>query len=327
MTDAPRPERRLRSRRLEDLERDNLFALSLDLLAVCGFDGVFRQVNPAFTRVLGYTMEELTTRPFIELVLSEDLPATVVEFRRVTEGGNVVTFENRWRHADGSTRWLQWNATSDVERQVIYATARDVTERRRAEAELARLASIVEHSDDAIVGVSLGGVIETWNAAAETIFGWRAAEVRDKPLSILVPAGHADHHEQVLDQIRRGQKVMHYETIRRRKDGAVINVSLTVSAVRDMAGQVAGASLILRDITERKVAEKERLNLLQQLEHTLARSKRLTGTVHFCEVCKRVRTPGGNWVDVARYLDDHSDASPIPGRCPDHAVPLEADGA
>jgi PAS domain S-box-containing protein len=323
MTDALKPERRLRSRRLEDLERDNLFALSLDLLAVCGFDGVFRQVNPAFERVLGYTLAELTRRPFIELVLAEDLEATLAEFRNVTLGGNTVTFENRWRHADGSTRWLQWNATSDPQRRVIYATARDITERRRAEAEAARLASIVEHSDDAIVGVSLGGVIETWNAAAETIFGWRAAEVRDKPLSTLIPPGHADHHEQVLDQIRRGQKVMHYETIRRRKDGEVINVSLTVSAVRDMAGGVAGASLIMRDITQRKAAEKERLNLLQQLEHTLARTKRLTGTVHYCEVCKRVRTQSGIWVDVARYLDDHSDASPVPGRCPEHAPPAE----
>lgn len=326
MTDNATPQRRVRSRRLEDIERDNLFALSIDILTVCGFDGVFRQINPALERVLGYSAAELTSRPFIDFVIPEDRPATFAELQRVSQGGDVVTFENRWRHANGSSRWLQWNATLDRERQVIYATARDITERRRAAAELARLASIVEHSDDAIVGVSLGGVIETWNAAAETIFGWRTAEIRDKPLSILIPPGHADHHQQVLDQIRRGQKVMHYETIRRRKDGEVINVSLTVSAVRDMAGEIAGASLIMRDITERKAAEKERLNLLQQLEHTLARSKRLTGTIHYCEVCQRVRAPSGVWVDVGRFLDDHSDASPIPGRCPDHVPPGGTDG-
>jgi hypothetical protein len=111
---------------------------------------------------------------------------------------------------------------------------------------------------------------------------------------------------------------MHYESIRRRKDGEIINVSISVSPVRGITGEVAGASVIMRDITERKKAEKERLDLLQQVQHALARSKRLTGTVHYCEVCKRVRTNNGHWVDVVRYIDDHSDANPIPGRCPDH---------
>jgi PAS domain S-box-containing protein len=314
-------ERRAKSRRLEDVERDNLFALAADMLCVCGFDGVFRQINPAFERVLGYSGDELTSHPFLAFVIAEDRDASMREFQNAVSGGAVVTFENRFRHKDGSSRWLQWNATPDVERQLIYATARDITERRRVEAEVARLAAIVESSDDAIIGVSLGGVIQTWNAAAVEMFGWGEAEVQDKPLSLLIPPGHADHLLQVLDQIRRGQRVMHYETIRRRQDGEVINVSLSVSPVRDPAGQITGASVIMRDITERKKAERERLDLLQQLQHALARSKRLTGMVHYCTVCKRVRTENGRWFEVERYIDDYSDANPVPGLCPDHASP------
>ncbi len=324
MTRPSRPERRGASRRLEDIERDNLFALSADMLCVCGFDGVFRQINPAFERVLGYADGELTQRPFLDFVIAEDRDASRRQFEGAVRGGVVASFENRFRHKDGSSRWLQWNATPDRERQLIYATARDITERKRAEAEVARLAAIVENSDDAIIGISLGGVIQSWNAAAVEMLGWGAAEVQDKPLSILIPHGHADHLEQALGQIHRGQRVTHYETIRRRKDGEVINVSLSVSPVRDPAGQVTGASVIMRDITERKKAEKERLDLLQQLQHALSRSKRMTGTVQVCEICGKVRTNGDRWLTAQRFLEDYSDTNPLRGRCPDHA-PSEHD--
>jgi PAS domain S-box-containing protein len=318
LSDEPWPQRRVRSRRREDLERDRLFELSLDLLCVCGFDGIFRQVNPAFERVLGYGSGELTTRPFLEFVLADDLAATRNEFARAVEGGLVVTFENRFLHADGSTRWLQWNAAPDPERQVLYATARDITGQKRAAQELARLASMVESSDDAIIGMSLGGVIETWNRAAEAIFGYRLAEVRDKPMSLLIPPGHADHLGEVLAQIRRGQRVSHYETVRLRKDGTVISVSLTVSPVLDAGGAVVAASAIARDVTERRRAERERLDLLQQLEHALARARRLSGEVLVCEVCGRIRGNGGHWVSTAQFLDDYTDARPLTARCPDH---------
>ncbi len=324
MSDPQTPQRRAKSRRREDNERERLFTMSLDMLCVCAFDGVFRQINPAFESVLGYGAAELTSRPFVEFVLEEDKERSREAFRRCVAGGSVVTFENRFRHADGSSRWLQWNASPDPEAKVIYATARDITDRRRADAELARLASIVESSNDAIIGMSLGGVIESWNAAAEEIFGYRATEMQDKPMSLLIPPGHADHLKQHLDQMRRGQKVTHYETIRRRQDGAVISVSITLSPVRDATGEVIGASLTARDITERKQAEKERLELLQQLQHALSRSKRLTGSLHYCVECKRIRSETGRWIDVERYIEDYSDASPIPGRCPDHA-PAEPD--
>jgi PAS domain S-box-containing protein len=300
------------------MDRERLFALSLDLLCVCGFDGRLRQVNPAFQRVLGHTEAELTGRPLLDFVVEEDRAATAAQFEAQRAGRVTIVFENRWRHSDGTTRWLQWNGTPDPDREVIYATARDVTERKRAEAELARLASIVESSDDAIIGMSLGGVVQTWNRAAEEIFGYRAAEVQDKPMALLIPPGHSDHLGEVLAQIRRGQRVSHYETVRLRKDGAVIYVSLTVSPVLDAAGAVVAASAIARDITERKRAERDRLDLMHQLEHALARTKRLTGSVHVCEVCRKVRNESGHWLLVEAFLGDYTDARPILGRCPDH---------
>jgi PAS domain S-box-containing protein len=312
-------ERRARSRRREDVERDRLFSLSRDLLCVCGFDGVFRQINPSFERTLGHSLEQLRSRPFIEFVIEEDRGSSMAEFRRVRSGHETVVFENRFLHADGSYRWLQWNATPDLEGRVIYATARDITERKQQEVELARLASIVESSNDAIIGMSLHGVIQSWNAAAEEVFGYPFHEVRDKPMSLLIPPGHADHLPQILDAIRRGQKVSHYETIRRRKDGTIINVSLTVSPVRDAMGRITGASTVARDITERRQAEMERLNLLQQLEHALARAKRLAGELPVCTSCKRIRDGQGLWHEMDRYLAGHSDARPVQTLCPDCA--------
>src|SRR3990172_5132048 len=234
-------ERRAQSRRREDHERDRLFTLSLDLLCVCSYEGYFTQLNPAFERVLGYPAAVLKAKPLVEFVVPDDRERTAAEFQKVVSGG-----------LDGSFRWLQWNGIADTEHRVVYATARDVTERKHAEAELSRLAAIVESSDDAIISISLHGVIEGWNPGALQLFGYRAAEAVDKPMTLLIPPGHGDHTGQILDQIRRGQRVTHYETLRRKKDGTVITVSLSVSPIRDAMGEVIGASLIARDVSERR---------------------------------------------------------------------------
>lgn len=317
----PTPERRARSRRREDHQRDQLFQLSLDVLGVLDFNGVLKQVNPALERVLGYEAKELMSRSILELAYPADYEMARRQFERVTQGQLAISFECRWVHKDGSIVWLQWNGTPDVEQKLVYAAARDVTDRRRFEAELARLASIVESSEDAIIGLALDGTIQTWNPAAERLLGWTAKEARGANMSMLVPPGHADHSEQVFGMLQRGQRVSHYETFRRRKDGEVIGVSVSVSAVRDADGTLIGFSSIMRDVTERRRAESERLNLLQQLEHALSRAKRMTGALHFCEVCHRVRDEQGYWTDIMQYIDDHADARPVPSRCPDHAAP------
>jgi PAS domain S-box-containing protein len=127
--------------------------------------------------------------------------------------------------------------------------------RPRAGEALLWLASIVESSDDAIIGMTLEGTILNWNSGAERIYGYTAAEVEGRPVSILVPPDRSDEMPQILERIRRGERVDHYETVRVRKDGGRIDVSLTISPIRDAAGEIAGVSAIARDITGSKRAE------------------------------------------------------------------------
>ena len=118
------------------------FTLSIDMLCIAGFDGYFKRLNPAWERVLGYTIEELTSRPFLDFVHPDDRASTLAESQKIAKGGNAVSFENRYRAKDGTYRWLLWNATPHEEQELIYATARDITERRklREEAEAANRA-------------------------------------------------------------------------------------------------------------------------------------------------------------------------------------------
>src|SRR5580658_4884113 len=117
------------------------------------------------------------------------------------------------------------------------------------------LAAIIENSDDAIVSKDLNGIITSWNKGAKSLFGYSAEEVIGQPVSILIPADHIDEEPKILDFIRRGQRVEHYETVRRRKDGTLVDISLTVSPIKDADGRITGASKIARDITERRRAE------------------------------------------------------------------------
>jgi PAS domain S-box-containing protein len=138
----------------------------------------------------------------------------------------------------------------------------DITGRKQLEAASRHLAAIVESSEDAIVSKDLNGIVTSWNNGAERIFGYTAAEAVGKPVSILAAPERLDEMPKILAKIRGGQRVEHYETRRRRKDGRVIDVALTVSPVRNAAGDIIGASKIARDITERKQAEQERALLL-----------------------------------------------------------------
>ena len=133
----------------------------------------------------------------------------------------------------------------------------DITERKQWEEALRRLAAIVESADDAIIGKDLNGVITSWNDSARRIFGYTASEVIGKPVTILIPEERHDEEPRILESVRKGEPVHHYETIRQRKDGTLIEISLTVSPVKDADGRIIGASKIARDITERKRAEKD----------------------------------------------------------------------
>ena len=138
---------------------------------------------------------------------------------------------------------------------VIFLAIEDITERELAATTSARLAAVVESSDDAIITKDLNGIIQTWNPGAERIFGYTQQEAIGKPITMLFPADRLSEEARILEHIRRGEHIDHYESVRRRKDGGLLNVSLTISPLVDATGQIVGASKIARNITERKQTE------------------------------------------------------------------------
>jgi PAS domain S-box-containing protein len=156
----------------------------------------------------------------------------------------------------------------------------DITERKRAEAAGSTLAAIVESSDDAIISKDLSGVITSWNRGAERIFGYTAAEAVGQSIYLIIPAERRSEEVEVLTRLRRGEKVDHFETERQTKDGRRVNISLTVSPVRDGAGRVIGASKVARDITERKAAETALAAHQQQLEQRVRERTAALAAMH-----------------------------------------------
>jgi PAS domain S-box-containing protein len=227
-------------------------------------------LNPAAARMLGYRPEELAGRVLHELIhhtrpdgspyLWEDCPIHAAlqdgTVRQVTE----CVF---WRK-DGSSFPVEYISTPIREEgRVVGAvcTFDDITVRRRAEEASQQLAAIVESSEDGIIGITLDGVITSWNAGAERLYGYAAQEIVGRSVSVLIPPDRLDELPRNLERVRRGERIEQFEMQRVRKDGGRVEVSLSLSPIRDAAGQIVGAASIARDITERKRAEAERARL------------------------------------------------------------------
>jgi PAS domain S-box-containing protein len=365
---------------------DPFFELAIDKLCIASTDGIFERLNPAFD-ALGYSHEELLSRPIVDFVHPDDREATLAELDKLKRGIATRSFENRYRCKDGSYRWLVWNAAPDGAGNV-YALAHDITERKRQdeatrqtslfleavleniphmvfvkdaerlafvrfnragetllgvsrhdllgktdrdlfpEQEAAffqakdretlegrvpvdipqepiqtragqrllhttkvplldadgspryllgiseditqrragedartRLAAIIEASDDAIVSKTLDGIITSWNHGAEKLFGYTAAEAIGHPITQIIPPHRWEEEARAMERLRRNERIGHFETVRRTKDGREIDVSVALSALSDPEGRVTGVSKIARDITAAKRAASERANL------------------------------------------------------------------
>ena len=177
------------------------------------------------------------------------------------------------------SRWFEVHAYPSDNGLFVYL--HDISQRKQAEIATRRLAAIVESSNDAIIGKDLDGIIMSWNKGAERIFGYTAEEAKGRPVTILIPADRLAEEDVILGQIRRGEPLEHYETLRQRKDGSLVEISLTVSPIRDEDGKIVGASKIARDTSERRRAEEEvrfQAHLLNAVEQAVIATD-LNGTI------------------------------------------------
>ncbi|MFN9986262.1 MAG: PAS domain S-box protein, partial [Pirellula sp.] len=194
----------------------------------------------------------------------EDRPDTLGEIQRLARGEPTIQFINRYRHKNGNYISLEWTARSLEEEGVIYAVARDISDRIRLEEEKTRIESdcfrlseIVDSASDAIIGKDLDGVIQSWNLGAEKLFGYTEAEMLGQPITSLLPLDRVNEEAEILQKIRQGERVDHFETVRIHKSGGQIEISASISPIRVPSGEIIGASKIARSIVKQRKLESE----------------------------------------------------------------------
>jgi PAS domain S-box-containing protein len=230
--------------------------------------GVIGYSNRAFAELVRTPLEQVVGSSFTRFLPAEQAPAFTsllewsgdshhrAEFTLRTGDGSLVSVHLSVQHLEGG------------QLGTFCLVITDLTEQKKREQAQAHLAAIVESSDDAIYGITLDGIIVSWNREAERLYGYTSEEVIGRSVSLLAPIDRASETVNLLESIKRQERVEHYETVRVRKDGREVPVSLCISPVKDAAGSVIGASLIARDITDRKKAEEA----LAQRTEELARS-------------------------------------------------------
>jgi PAS domain S-box-containing protein len=239
-------------------------------------DGVVQSWNASAERIFGYAAAEMIGRP-ITVLIPPDRQHEEREFlARVRRGERVDHFRTVRRHKDG--RLLAVSVTispiHDGDGRVVAASkvVRDLSATQELEG---RFQAIIDSSDDGIVSKDLNGVVRSWNPGAERVFGYTAAEMIGRPIEVLFPPDRKDEEPRILERLRRGERVDHFETVRVRKDGTLIDVSVTISPVRGPTGEVIGASKIARDVTAYKRLLRQREELLESERHARHEAERV----------------------------------------------------
>jgi PAS domain S-box-containing protein/diguanylate cyclase (GGDEF)-like protein len=254
-------------RRAEETSRESetyfysIFEAAPDGMIIADRAGKILIANPVAEKMFGYASRTLAGSAMEDLVPATNREALLRDWEELTRDPTAPqvarTREIEALRRDGSAFPIELmrSAIETPGGMQVLGVVRDISERRQIELTRARLAAIVEASDDAIIGKTLDGIVTSWNAGAERLFGFTAAEIVGNSIKLIIPKDRLHEEEQIVSQIALGETVRHYETVRQRKDGTLINISVTVSPIRDTAGDVIGASKIARDITERKRAD------------------------------------------------------------------------
>jgi len=229
-------------------------------LATISPDGAWEKVNRALCAMLGYAEAELVGQPVRSLSHPEERGTDTTGIERLLSGEeHSYTREARILRKDGSYLWVNFSINTELDEAGrpgrFVAVVEDIDERRRLFEASLLLAALVESSDDAIIAVDMQGKVKSWNAGAQRMLGYAADEMVGQPITRIIPADRAEDEPKIFERVRRGQKVDHYETMRRDKFGRLIDVSLTVSPIFDRNGRIIGASKISHDISQQKRTE------------------------------------------------------------------------
>jgi PAS domain S-box-containing protein len=249
-----------RALRLSEEQLRAIFAQAAVGIAITDLAGCLMDANPSFCTILGYPLSELRGRSLLDVGMAQDRAKMQENIQRLlTEASPGYVTQNRYVRKDGSIVWS--NTTLSVlrdesgEARRLISTLEDVSGQRQAEELRAHLAAIIESTDDAVITKTLEGIITSWNRSAERTFGYTAAEIIGQSITLLIPPDHVNEEPAIIERLRRDERIEHYETVRVTKHGALLNISLSVSPLKDSQGRIIGASKIARDITRQKRSE------------------------------------------------------------------------
>jgi PAS domain S-box-containing protein len=248
-----------------------LFSQSAAGIGQTDLDGRMVLVNQRFCKMLGYRSDELVGIRFQDITHPDDLAEAERRFESLIDTGEPFDMEKRCVRKDGSLVWTAISVSAlrgdDGRIRQIGFIAIDISASKDAQEAERHLAAIIESSNDAILAIDLGLTITNWNAAAEKLYGYSRDEAVGKSVLVLVPEERRDEEPEILRKVSAGKVVEPYETQRRRKDGRLVDVQLSVSPIYDGSGKIIGASKISQDITARKEAERLQAVLTGELNH------------------------------------------------------------
>ena len=285
----------LRYRRVFEAAHDGILILNADT-------GQIEDANPFMTELLGYAHGQFVGRHLWEIGLFKDIEQSKAAFCELQEKGYIRYEDMPLQDKNGVHRQVEFvsNVYDVGDQKAIQCNIRDITERKLAEQQLAQFSAIVNASQDAIIGKNLGFIVTSWNAAAERLYGYSAEEAIGESIGILQPGDRPDELPSLMAKVTHGESTDNLHTVRRRKDGTLIDVSLTLSPIKDRGGQTIGVSTIARNITNAVRMERQ----LQEQAKQLANEARLKDEflAMLAHELRNPLAPIRNGIDALRIL-------------------------